>query len=316
MTETGANAAFQGGKGKYDIVTPEVVADHVAYFMELDVEQANKKRALIDKLVADKTVAEKLKPWYAGWCKRPVFNDNYLPAFTRPNVELVDLDGKSIERFTSKGLVANGIEYDVDIVILATGFELLPHASATTRANAPIVGRNGTLLDEKWNSFDYGTLHGLMSHDFPNLFFQGVFGQASSSNLSRLYDFQATHCAFLVEKALALAPEGEKAIVETSKAAEDEWGQELAKRAMWFSTLPICTPGYFSGDAMVKPPGTPEEIAFMAKRIQWPGGVTDWGRTLGRWRDAGEWKTVISSKPVAQANGVDKLTSAVLAENL
>ncbi|KAF2810599.1 putative monooxygenase [Mytilinidion resinicola] len=315
-TETGANAAFQGGKGKYPIVTPEVVADHVAYFMEMDVEQANNKRALIDKVVANKTVAEQLKPWYAGWCKRPIFNDDYLPTFTRPNVQLVDLDGKSIEKFTSKGIVANGIEYDVDIIVLATGFELLPNASASTRANAPIRGRNGRLLDDKWNSYEYDTLHGCMSHDFPNLFFQGVFGQATSSNLTRLYSFQAEHCAFVVQKALSSAPKGEMAIVETPIAAEEEWGQETSKRALFFSTLPLCTPGYFTGDAQVRTPGTPEEIAFMAKRIPWPGGVTDYGRILGRWRDAGEWKTVVSAKSVAQTNGVDKLTSAVLAENL
>jgi cation diffusion facilitator CzcD-associated flavoprotein CzcO len=306
-TETGAFAAFQGGKGKYPIVTPEVVEDHVSYFMKLDVERANNKRALVDKLVVDQAVADQLKPWYPGWCKRPVFNDNYLPTFTKPNVQLVDLDGKSIEKFTSKGIVANGIEYDVDIIVLATGFETLPHASAATRADAPIRGRNGRLLDDKWNSSEFGTLHGYMTHDFPNLFFQGVFGQAVASNLTRLYDFQAEHLAFLVEKALSSASKGEKAIVEAPKAAEEEWNKELSKRALYWSTLPICTPGYFTGDAQLKPMRTPEEFALAAKRIAWPGGATDFGRILARWRDAGEWKRVISSRSVAETNGVDKV---------
>jgi len=306
-TESGANAAFQGGKGKYPIVTPELVEDHVSYFMNMDVDRANNNRALVDRLVADKSVADNLKAWYPGWCKRPVFNDNYLPTFTKPNVQLVDLDGKSIEKFTSKGIVANGIEYDVDIIVLATGFEVLPHASAATRAAAPIRGRNGRLLDDKWNSSEFNTLHGFMTHDFPNLFFQGVFGQATASNLTRLYDFQAEHVAYLVKKAFSSTPKGETAVIETTIAAEEAWGQEFAKRVLYWSALPLCTPGYFTGDAQLKAPGTPEEMALASRRTPWPGGVTDYGRILGRWRDSEEWKTVVSTRSVAETNGVDKV---------
>ncbi|EXJ92431.1 hypothetical protein A1O3_00982 [Capronia epimyces CBS 606.96] len=357
-TEVGGWAAFQGGKGKfgYDPVPPDGVADHVAYFMELDQDRANRIRALVDRLVADydPKVAENLKAWYPGWCKRPIFHDDYLPTFTRPNVHLVDMDGRGIDRFTATGnrpgLVAGGQEYPVDLVILATGFEVPPYASAETRAAAPIRGRHGRVFDQKWNDpADFGTLHGFMAHGFPNLFFQGVFGQASSSNLTRLYDFQAQHLAFIVAKAVAkAAAENEStgqgqgqvqngikegpdqgqaeingqaphsnsdsrktvAVVETSKAAEDAWTDQLAKRALFWTTLPICTPGYFNGDAQVKPPGTSEELALAAKRVMWPGGVTDYGRTLIKWREAGEWKSIISTRSVEVAvpetNGVDK----------
>ena len=50
----------------------------------------NDIRARVDSTVTDPETAEGLKPWYGQWCKRPTFNDDYLPTFNRPNVTLVD----------------------------------------------------------------------------------------------------------------------------------------------------------------------------------------------------------------------------------
>ena len=79
----------------------------------------------MDKVVKDPKTAAALKPWYRQFCKRPTFNDEYLEAFNRPNVELVDVsEAHGVERMTKTGIVANGIEYPVDCVIFATGFEI------------------------------------------------------------------------------------------------------------------------------------------------------------------------------------------------
>ena len=67
-------------------------------------------------------VAESLKPYYRQFCKRPCFHDEYLPTFNRPNVHLVDTEGKGVDRFTETGLVANGEHYELDCIIFATGF--------------------------------------------------------------------------------------------------------------------------------------------------------------------------------------------------
>jgi cation diffusion facilitator CzcD-associated flavoprotein CzcO len=64
-----------------------------------------------------------LKPWYRLFCKRPCFHDDYLETFNRPNVTLVDTLGEGIQGMTRKGVLARGKEYEVDVVILATGFE-------------------------------------------------------------------------------------------------------------------------------------------------------------------------------------------------
>ncbi|MCC6433861.1 MAG: NAD(P)/FAD-dependent oxidoreductase, partial [Acidimicrobiales bacterium] len=76
--------------------------------MELaDYMQMNSVRDRVDEIIEDPAVAEKLKPWYRQFCKRPCFHDEYLPTFNRPNVTLVDTDGKGVERLTEDGVVVD-----------------------------------------------------------------------------------------------------------------------------------------------------------------------------------------------------------------
>src|SRR5260370_1251301 len=89
-----------------------------------DSRKMNQGRARVDSLVGDPAAAEALKPWYRQFCKRPTFSDDYLPAFNRPNVKLVDTGGKGVERVDETGLVVDGVHYAVDCIIFATGFEV------------------------------------------------------------------------------------------------------------------------------------------------------------------------------------------------
>ena len=90
--------------------------------------------------------AEALKPYYRQFCKRPCFNDDYLPTFNRPNVTLVDTKGKGVDRITETGVVVDGREYEVDCLIFATGFEV--GTGYTRRAGYEIIGRDGLKLSE------------------------------------------------------------------------------------------------------------------------------------------------------------------------
>ena len=56
-------------------------------------------------------------------CKRPCFHDDYLAAFNRPGVTLIDTAGQGIEGFTEHGVVALGQEHELDLIVFATGFE-------------------------------------------------------------------------------------------------------------------------------------------------------------------------------------------------
>src|SRR6185312_203081 len=58
-----------------------------------------------EQVVQDRTAADALKPWYNQFCKRPCFHDAYLPTFNRPNVTLVDTDGRGVERITEDAAI-------------------------------------------------------------------------------------------------------------------------------------------------------------------------------------------------------------------
>ena len=78
-------------------------------------------RAKIRAIVKDAKTAEALCPSYAIGCKRACVADGYYDVFNRENVEVVRLDGASIEQITSGGIKAKGTEYACDDIIFATG---------------------------------------------------------------------------------------------------------------------------------------------------------------------------------------------------
>jgi cyclohexanone monooxygenase len=99
--------------------------DGILRALELaDFRKMEQIRAWVDASVKDPTTAAALKPYYRQFCKRPCFHDEDLDAFNRPNVTLVGTQGKGVDRITPKGVVVAGVEYELDCVIYATGFEV------------------------------------------------------------------------------------------------------------------------------------------------------------------------------------------------
>ena len=126
--------------------------EELAETMELaDFRKMNQIRGRVDQLVSDPTAAEALKPWYRQFCKRPTFNDDYLPTFNRANVTLVDTAGKGVERVDETGLWVGGVHYAVDCIVFATGFEV--GTGYTRRAGYEIVGRDGVKLSDHWGAW-------------------------------------------------------------------------------------------------------------------------------------------------------------------
>jgi len=207
-----------------------------------DYRKMNQVRARVDAIVKDPATAAALKPWYRQFCKRPCFHDEYLQTYNRPNVTLVDTNGRGVERLTRTGVVANGREYEVDCLIFATGFEV--GTSYTRRAGYDIVGRGGVTLSERWAD-GIRTLHGLTTHGFPNCFFLGFTQTAITISVPQALGEQANHVAYLVSEArnrgaLALEPtaEGEEAYVQEVRS--------LARLGQRFYTE--CTPGYYNSE--------------------------------------------------------------------
>ncbi|GGV08544.1 flavin-binding monooxygenase [Actinomadura cremea] len=118
-------------------------------------------RRELDEVVADRDLRDALVPGYRMGCKRILVSNDYYPALTRPNVQLMT---DPIERITPSGVATSGGEHPADVLVYATGF-------STTDFLAPmkIVGRDGRELNEAWR--DGARAHlGITVSGFPNLF--------------------------------------------------------------------------------------------------------------------------------------------------
>jgi cyclohexanone monooxygenase len=210
-----------------------------------DYKKMNQVRARVDALVKDPVTAAALKPWYRQFCKRPCFHDEYLQTYNRPNVTLVDTQGKGVERLTERGVVANGREYGLDCLIFATGFEV--GTSYTRRAGYDIVGREGKTLSQNWSD-GLRTLHGLTTHGFPNCFFLGFTQTAITISVPQALNEQAKHVAYMVTESRARGAAALEPTVEGQEAYVQEV-RSLARIGERFYRE--CTPGYYNSEGMV-----------------------------------------------------------------
>jgi len=207
-----------------------------------DFQKMNQVRARVDEVVKDKATAEALKPWYRQFCKRPTFNDDYLPSFNRENVTLVDTMGHGVDRVTEKGVVFDGKEYEADCIIFATGFEV--GTAYTHRAGFEVYGRDGTTLTDYWAG-GMKTLHGMSAHNFPNCFHLGLTQNTLTPNFPHMLDEQARHVAAIVQR----AEQHQAARVEATAEAEQGWVDEMRRTAIQnLQFRQDCTPGYYNSE--------------------------------------------------------------------
>ncbi len=252
-----------------------VAPDAIAKTMELaDFQKMEQIRARVDAIVEDEATAEALKPYYRQFCKRPCFHDEYLQTFNRPNVTLVDTKGSGVERVTSKGVVVAGVEYPVDCLIFATGFEV--GTDYARRAGYELYGRDGSSLTERWAQ-GVRTLHGMHSRGFPNCFIMGNQQTGFTVNYPHMLGEQSKHIAYIVRHAI------ERGIrtVEVSEQAEAEWVATIIRLArLGQQFLEDCTPGYYNNEG--KPGERSGQNGFYG------GGSEEFFRILREWRAAGD----------------------------
>jgi cation diffusion facilitator CzcD-associated flavoprotein CzcO len=247
-------AAFRDG--------PRLSPEEAARQLELaDFKKMNQVRARVDAIVKDPKTAEALKPWYRQFCKRPTFNDDYLPTFNRPNVSLVDTLGRGVDRVSETGLVFDGVEYPVDCIIFATGFEV--GTAYTRRAGFEVYGRGGQTLSDYWGK-GLKTLHGFYSHGFPNCFHLGVTQNALTPNFPHMLDEQTRHVAELVQHANLRQAQ----TIEPTAEAEADWVETIRANAPMNQQFRAdCTPGYYNGE------GRPGDGAGLFDGLYGPGPV-------------------------------------------
>jgi cation diffusion facilitator CzcD-associated flavoprotein CzcO len=256
----------QGGN-----LTPETLSAT----MELaDFEKMNQIRGRVDEIVQDEATAEALKPWYRQFCKRPCFHDEYLQAFNRPNVELVDTDGRGIDRVTPRGVVVGDTEYEVDCLIYATGFEV--GTAYTRRAGYDIIGSRGASLSDYWAD-GMRSMFGMHVHGFPNLFILGHTQAGFTANYPHVLDELSTHVSHIVRSAL----DEDVREIEVTADAEQGWLQALAESARDVRAFQEqCTPGYYNNEGR---PGEGFLVSSYGK-----GPMAFFG-LLADWRSAGDF---------------------------
>jgi len=240
----------------------------------LDLQTMEALRARVDREVHDPETAEKLKPWYGKHCKRLCFHDDYLPAFNEAHVHLVDTDGRGVDRVTATGVVFDGVEYPVDLLIFASGFEVT--TALEHRLGFDPTGRDGVTLGERWADGAH-TLHGVLSAAFPNLLIIGTIQAGFGVNFVHFLSESARHVAWIV----ATAEEEGIHSIEATVEAEEEWLFVLYGVAMGLRAYSsTCTPGYYNSEGTPGPGG--------ARNLVYPGSLMHYVGYLERWRSAGD----------------------------
>ena len=249
--------------------------DGVASAVELaDFEKMESIRSRVDTIVNDPAVAASLKPYYRQFCKRPCFHDEYLDAFNRPNVTLVDTDGRGVDRITERGVVVGETEFELDCLIYATGFEV--GTDYTRRSGYEVIGRDGVTLSGKWED-GVATFHGLHSRGFPNLFIFSLHQSGFTVNFPHALDEQSRHTAYILRHAF----DREIATVEASQEAEDAWVATILEQAQFnLDFLESCTPGYYNNE------GQPSDRAI--RNGFYGGGSVAFFKVLADWRAGGD----------------------------
>jgi cation diffusion facilitator CzcD-associated flavoprotein CzcO len=181
-------------------------------------------RRKIRETVHDPEVAELLCPrTHPLGTKRLCLDSGYYETFNRENVRLVDVRANPIQEITPAGLRTTAAEYELDMLIYATGFDAM--TGSMTRMN--ITGVGGVDLRDKWQHGPTNYL-GYSVAGFPNLFM--IHGPGSPSVLAQMImgaEFQVEWLCDL----LAHATARDYQRVATTTDWEDSWGREVEAAA-------------------------------------------------------------------------------------
>jgi cyclohexanone monooxygenase len=278
-TDIIGNLLIRLRRGEGDM-TPEGLATT----MEMaDFEKMEQIRARVETIVNDPNTAEALKPYYRQFCKRPCFHDQYLDTFNRPNVHLIDTEGRGVKRITPTGVVverhdATGAlveeEFEVDCLIYATGFEV--GTDYTRRAGYELYGRDGITLTEKWHD-GASTLHGMHSRGFPNCFIFSNVQSGFTVNFPHMLNEQSKHLAYI----LAEAADRGVTVIEADADAEAAWVETIVNLSQMNQRfLESCTPGYYNNE------GKPGDRSV--KNGSYGAGSIAFIKVLEAWRAAGD----------------------------
>lgn len=197
-----------------DILTDAEVNDEAAEFV----------REKIRGIVADPGTAEALSPrgLYIG-TKRLCSGTNYYETYNRPNVTLVDVKKSPIERVVPSGIRTASGDYELDVLVFATGFDAMTGAMK----NINPTGRNGVRLMDVWHAGPH-TYLGLSVAGFPNMFI--LAGPGSPSVFSNMVTSIEQHVEWVAACVSHMQSAGHSTI-EATVEAQEKWTEHVAELA-------------------------------------------------------------------------------------
>jgi len=215
--------------------------------------------------VTDPVVAEKLVPKDHGFgVQRVPMETNYLEAYNRENVHLVDINETPLEQVTDKGIRTTAQDYEFDVIVYATGFD----AITGSFDHIDIRGRNGLTLREKW--FDNpSTFLGMLVSGFPNLLMpSGPQSGSASTNYPRGIENGVNWCTDFFEYMRSR----DLRYFEATEDAEKRWTEHVVKMysvmlmrkaQSWFTGYNSNVEGHEAGKVryLVYNGGTPKYVA-------------------------------------------------------
>lgn len=177
-------------------------------------------RSKIVDTVKDPSTAQALLPKQLFGIKRICLDTDYYATYNRPNVTLVAMNGRGIERITPEGIVFDGQTHALDIIVFATGFD----AMTGTLLRMDIRGRKGQRLADKWADGPR-TYLGVQTQGFPNLFM--ITGPGSPSVFTNVVPSIEQDVNFIAGVLGHMQAHG-RGQVEAEATAEEAWVKEVA----------------------------------------------------------------------------------------
>ncbi len=206
---------------------------------------ANFVREKITEIVADPATARLLQPDnHPIGTKRICVDTDYYATFNLPNVTLVDIRPDGIEEIRDHAVRVRGNDYEIDALVLATGFD----AMTGSVAKIDILGRGGATLNQKWSEGPK-TYLGLMSEGFPNLFI--ITGPGSPSVLSNMIVSIEQHVDWIADCLAFMRGRGLE-VMEPTREAEEKWVAHVNEVA-YMTLYPQANSWYMGANIPGKP---------------------------------------------------------------
>ena len=201
-------------------------------------------RSKIREIVSDPDVAAKLSPQHLISCKRLSIDTGYYATYNQPHVHLVDVSEHGVESINPDGVVANGAQYDLDVLILATGFD----AMTGSMLRVDVKGRDGESLQTAWSAGPINYL-GLTVPGFPNMF--TVSGPGSPSVLINMVVSAEHHIDWIADCIQHLRATDHRSIEANEDAAQTWVGHVngIADKTLF----PSCNSWYLGANVPGKP---------------------------------------------------------------